>query len=174
MRVLGQVDAAHRGREAVEKLEFSGGVLAEAGDHADRFHRRETAHQPDHRAENTNFAAIVAIFGVERVADETAIAGLVLFPAAEGAELPLELADRRRNQRDAVGDREIGDQQAGLVIVRPVDNCVKRGEKCCSISGKILRGKSLIYRDYLNIGVDTLRGNFGNFDFFFPDIIFAK
>lgn len=137
MRILGQIDAAHRGRQAVKKLEFSGGVLAETGDHADRFHRRETAHQPDHRAEHANFAAIVAIIGVERVADEAAVAGLVRFPAAEGAELPLELPDRRRNQRYMVFHRKVRDQQAGLVIVAAVDDRVERRKKCRAIAGKL-------------------------------------
>ncbi len=68
---------------------------------AHRFQRRERAREPGHRAEHAQFRAGVAIVRVEGVADEAAIAGLVRLPAAPGADLHLELADRRRDERDA-------------------------------------------------------------------------
>ena len=69
-RILGQPDRPHRGREAVDDVELARRIVAEARHHADDLHRRETAHQPDHRAEHADFGATVAIVGVMRVANE--------------------------------------------------------------------------------------------------------
>ena len=68
---------------------------------------------PGHRAEHAQLRAGVAILGVEGVADEAAIAGLVRLPAAEGADLRLELADRGGDERDAGGGAVVGDDRAG-------------------------------------------------------------
>src|SRR5690606_17097872 len=105
--IFGQVDTAHRGAQAVEKLQLPGRIIAKAGDDANGFHRGKTSHQADHRAEHADFRTIIAIIGVQSVADKTAIAGLVILPPAENAKLPLKLAYRCGYQRDAVGERKV-------------------------------------------------------------------
>jgi len=51
------------------------GVVADAGDKADREQGGETPDCRGQRAEHAEFGAGVAIVGVERIADETAVAG---------------------------------------------------------------------------------------------------
>ena len=94
-RVLGDPDRPHRRRQAVEDVQLAAGILAEAQDRADRLQRGEAAGDARHRAEHALLGAGVAILGVERVADEAAIAGPVRLPAAERADLRLEAARPR-------------------------------------------------------------------------------
>ena len=101
-RILDDPDRAHRRREPVENMELAGRVGAEAGrSRGSPRARAKLPAMPGHRAEHAQLRAGVAILGVEGVADEAAIAGLVRLPAAEGADLRLELADRGGDERDA-------------------------------------------------------------------------
>src|SRR5688572_17516489 len=110
-------------------MELAGGVLAEADELADRLHRRPAAGDADHRAEHAKLRAAVAILGVERVADEAAVAGSVWLPAAERADLGLELADRGRDQREMRARAMVGHDQAGREIVAAVEHQVDAGEQ---------------------------------------------
>src|SRR5688572_29220543 len=112
-RILDDPDRPQTCAEAVEDVELARRIGAEAGDGADRLHRRPASGEAGERAEHAQLGAAVAILGIEGVADEAAIAGLVRLPAAKGADLRLELADRRGDERDprcrgAVGNREPG------------------------------------------------------------------
>src|SRR4051812_36574106 len=92
-RVLDDADRPHRRHEPVEDVKLARRTLGEAGEGANRFQGREAAGDAGHRAKHAKLGAGVAILGIEGVANEAAITGLALFPAAEGADLGLELAD---------------------------------------------------------------------------------
>ena len=77
------------------------------------------------RAEHAQLRAIVAIVGVERIADEAAVAG----PAAEQADLPLELHCGGGHERDAEPHAGIADRQPGREIVAAVDHQVMAGKQ---------------------------------------------
>ena len=110
--------------QAVEQEQAAGDVLADADDGADRHQRREAADGRRQRAEHAQLGAGVAIVGIERVADEAAIAGLVRLPAAEQRDLALELGRRRGDQRDAERVQRVADDQPRREIVAAVDDQV--------------------------------------------------
>ena len=60
----------------------------------------------------------VAIVGVERIADEAAVAGT----PAKQRDLALELLGSGRDERDAEPDRRIADDKPGREIVGAVDD----------------------------------------------------
>ena len=72
-------------------------VAADAGDQADREQSGEAADGRGQRAEHAEFSAGIAIVGVERITDETAVAGL----GAEQRDLALKLLRGGRKQRHA-------------------------------------------------------------------------
>ena len=133
--VLDDPHRPHRRRQAVEDMDLARRLAAEADDLPDRLQRRPAAGDPRHRAEHAQLGAIVAILGVEGVADEAAIAGPVRLPAAPGADLDLEHADRRRDERDAQRRAGVGDDQPGREIVAAVDDDVGAGEQPAGIAG---------------------------------------
>jgi len=61
--------------------------LANPDDRIDRQKGRETSDRGRERSQHAQIRAIIAIFGIERIADETAIAG----PGPKQADLTLEL-----------------------------------------------------------------------------------
>src|SRR4051812_34016013 len=79
--ILGDANRPHCGREAVEQVQLSSAIVAEAGDGADRLKCGEAAGDAGHRAKHAKLRACVAILGVEGVPDEAAIAGPAFFPA---------------------------------------------------------------------------------------------
>ena len=119
-RIGGDADLAPVEAQAVEQVQRPGGVGRDADDRADRQQRGEIADRAGQRAEHAQLGAGVAIVGVERVADEAAVAGL----AAEQRDLPLELLRRGGDQRDAEPDRGVADHQPGREIVGAVDDQV--------------------------------------------------
>ena len=68
----------------------AGGLLPETDDGLDCHECREMTSRRDQRAEDAKLRAIVAIVGVERIADEAAVAGTIRFPTAPQADLRLE------------------------------------------------------------------------------------
>ena len=70
------------------------------------------------RAEDAKLGAIVAILGIERVADETAVARL----CPEQPDLPLELDRGGRDQRNGERNAGIADREPGREIVAAVDH----------------------------------------------------
>ncbi len=95
----------------------------------DREQRGEAADGRGQRAEHAQLRAIVAILGVERIADEAAIAG----PGAEQPDLPLELHRGRRDQRNAERDAGVADRQPRREIVAAVDDQVVAAEQLVGI-----------------------------------------
>ena len=86
-RVGGQSDRTPRQPKPVEQVQRARRVGLDADDRAHRHQRGEIADGPGQRAEHAKLGAIVAIVGVERIADEAAVAGR----AAKQRDLPLEL-----------------------------------------------------------------------------------
>ena len=81
------------------------------------------------RAEHPELGAIVAILGVERVADEAAVAG----PGAEQPDLALELHRRRRQQRNAELNAGVADREPSGEIVAAVNHQIVAGEQLVGI-----------------------------------------
>ena len=77
------------------------------------------------RAEHAKLRAIVAIVGVERIADEAAIAGL----RPEQPDLSLELDRGGGKQRNAERHAGVADRQARREIVAAVDHQIMTGEQ---------------------------------------------
>ena len=122
------------------------GSLPKRHDRPDRLQRRPAAGEPGHRAEHAELGAGVAILGVERVADEAAIAGLVGLPAAKRADLRLELADCGRDQRHLGGRAPVGHGEPGGEIVAAIEHQIDPGEKRADIGDIEPRGNRLDLR----------------------------
>ena len=86
-------------------MQLAGRILADAEQGAQGDQRGEMAGRGGQRAEHAQFRASVAILGVERIADEAAIAGLRRLPAAEQADLALELAGGGGDQAECAAPR---------------------------------------------------------------------
>ncbi len=104
-------------------------------DRADRHQRGEAADRRGEGSKHALLGAGVAIVGVERVADEAAVAGLVGLPAAEEPDLALELHRRGGHQRNAKASERIADDQPRREIVAAVDDEVMAGEQRFGIVG---------------------------------------
>ena len=98
----------------------------------DREQRRETADGGSQRSKHAELRAIVAIVGVERIADETAVAGL----RPEQPDLSLELHRGCRDQGNAERDAGIADRQPSREIVAPVDHQIVIAEQLGCILGR--------------------------------------
>ena len=106
-------------------------ILTDSDDPIDRQHRREAPDTGGERSEHAELGAIVAIVGVERVADEAAIAG----PRTEQANLSLELNGRGGQQRNVEFDTSVADGQPGGEIVSAVYHQVVVGEELLRVVG---------------------------------------
>ena len=100
-------------------------IFANSDDAVDRQQGREAADGRGQRAEHAKLRAIVAILGIEGIADKAAIAGL----RAEQPDLALELDRGGGNERHAETDAGVADGQAGREIVASVDHQVMTGEQ---------------------------------------------
>jgi hypothetical protein len=103
--------------------------FAKSGEYTDGLHRSEAAHQADHRTENANFGAAIAVISIMSITDKTAVAGLVRFPPAKCSDLAVKLANRGRHQRHLRYDAQIIDDQPRRKIIAPVNhdiNAVKQ------------------------------------------------
>jgi hypothetical protein len=78
--------------------------------------------------------AIVAIVGIERFADEAAIAGLGGFPAAEQSDLSLKLNGGGGDQRYSQLCRRVADEQPGREIVAAVEDKIVAREQPLSVA----------------------------------------
>ena len=94
---------------------------------------RQSSVSPSNRIEHALLGAGVAVVRVEGIADEAAVAGHVRFPAAEQADLALELDGRRRHQRDVQPGRGIAERQPGREIVAPVQDQVVAADQLFNI-----------------------------------------
>ena len=101
-------------------MDLTGGVAADAENEIEREQRGEAAHGCRQHAKHTELGAIVAVLGVERIADEAAIAG----SGAEQPDLPLKLHGGRRHQRDAEPGAGVADGQTSGEIVAAVNDQV--------------------------------------------------
>ena len=106
--------------------------FAKSRDHADCLHRGEAAHQADHRAEDTDFGAAIAVISIMSVTNETAVAGLGVLPPAKRADLAVELADSRRNERHPRGDAQVVHDQPCRKIIAPVEYDINAFKQCGS------------------------------------------
>ena len=101
--ILGQIDRPHGGFKSIEYMQLASHILAKARNDPDRLHRGEASHHAAHRAQHANLAAIIAIIGIMRITDETAIARRIFPPASEGTDLPVKLAYGGADKRDLRG-----------------------------------------------------------------------
>jgi hypothetical protein len=98
--ILGKADLAPAERQAVEKEQGSRRVGADSGKGTDRDQGAEASRGRCDRPEDALLGAGVAIVGVERIADEAAVAGRVGLPAAKQPDLGLELHRGGGDERD--------------------------------------------------------------------------
>lgn len=147
-------------------MELSCLGFAKSSDHADCLHRGEAAHQADHRAEDADFGAAIAVIGIMSVPYKTAVAGLAFLPAAKCADLAVELADSRRNQRHSHGDAQVIHNQPRRKIVAPVDHDINAVEQSCAG----FAGHPLAQRPHRDIGVKLLHDPFHHLHFGFANI----
>lgn len=96
--------------------------FAKSGQHPDRLHRGEAAHQADHCAQDADFGAAITIISIMRIANKTAVARLAILPAAKRADLAVELANGGRNQRHLRRNAKIIDDQPRREIVAAVNH----------------------------------------------------
>lgn len=134
--------------------------FAKSSNHADCLHRREAAHQTDHRAEDTDFGAAITVVSIMRITNETAVAGLACLPAQKRANLAVELADSRRNERHPRGDAQVIDDQPCRKIIAPVDHDINAVEQC----GAGFARHPLAQRLHRDIGVDLAHDPFNHVD----------
>jgi len=87
-------------------------------DRPDCEQRGEVSDRAGQRAEYAELRASIAIVGVERVADEAAIAR----PISKQRDLTLELLGGGGDQRNAEPYRRVADRQPGREIVGAVDD----------------------------------------------------
>ena len=106
--------------------------FAKSRDHADCLHRGEAAHQADHRAEDTDFGAAITVISIMSITNKAAVAGLVGLPPTKCADLPVELADSRRDERHSRGDAQVIHNQPSRKIIAPVDHHINAFEQCGS------------------------------------------
>ena len=99
-------------------MERAGHFGRHSGEKLDRDQRGEIADGPGQRAEHAEFGAIVAIVGVECIADEAAVA----WARPEQGDLALELLRGGAEQGDAEVDAGVADQQPSGEIVGAVDD----------------------------------------------------
>ena len=109
---------------AVEQMELACLVLSDSDDRIDRQQGREAPDCRCQRAKNTELRTIVAIVGIEGVADEAAIARA----RAEQSDLALELDGGSRDQRKVQRDAGIADGQPRREIVASVDDQMMTAE----------------------------------------------
>ncbi len=88
--------------------------------HADRLHCCEAADPTGHGAQHAVLGAGVAVFGVERIANEATIAGMLGHVTGKGADLALEPPDCGRKQRNACGNASVRHREPCGEIVCPV------------------------------------------------------
>ena len=140
--------------------------FAKSGDHADCLHRGEAAHQADHRAEDTDFGAAITVVSIMSITNKAAVAGLVGLPPLKRANLAVELANRRRNERHARGDTQVIDDQPRRKIIAPVDHNINAVEQC--EAG--LARHPLAQRLHYDIGVKLAHNPFNHVDLCHADI----
>ena len=140
--------------------------FAKSSDYADCLHRGEAAHQANHRAEDTDFGAAIAVIGVMRVANEAAVAGLIGLPSTKRTDLAVELANRRRNERHARGDAQVIDDQPRRKIIASVDHDINTVEQ----RGIGLWRHPLAQRLHRDIGVELPHDPFNHTDLGHADI----
>ena len=114
--------------KSIEKEQLPRNVAADAGDLPDREEGRKCPDYPAYRSQDSTFSAVVAVVIVEGVADEASITGLVLLPAAEEGDLPLELRGGRGHESNVEARRGVRHDEPCREIVAPVDNNVVTGE----------------------------------------------
>lgn len=95
-------------------------LLTYPDDAVDRDQCGEAADRPGQSAKNAELRAIVAVFRVKCIADETAIA----WPSLEQSDLALELHGRRGKQRNAERDAGVADSETGRKIIAAVNDKV--------------------------------------------------
>jgi hypothetical protein len=123
--------------------------FAKSGYHTDRLHRGEATHEANHRAEDADFGAVIAVIRVVCITNKTAVAGLIRLPPAKRADLTVELADRRRNQRHPRGNTQVIDDQPCRKIIAPIDHNINAIEQCRGG----LAGHPLAQRFHFNIRI---------------------
>ncbi len=140
--------------------------FAKSSDHADCLHRGEAAHQADHRAENADFGAAITVVGIMRVANEAAVAGLVRLPPTKRADLAVELANRRRNERHARCDAQVIHDQPCRKIIAPVNHDINTVKQC----GRGRARHPLAQRLHYDIGVKLAHDPFDHINLGRADI----
>ena len=151
-RILRQRDRPEPKRQRVDQQQLARAIVAKADDRAHRLQRGEAAQHPGHCAEHAEIGAAVAR-RIGGVADEAAIAWLVRLPAAEHAELALELPDRRRDERDARGVCRVGDGEPRRETVGAIEHNVRSRDQV----GSIVYGEALCVQIQRDMRVDSGR-----------------
>jgi hypothetical protein len=99
-------------------VKHAGLFVSDSDYRVDRQQRREISDGSCQRPKHSKLGTIVAIVGIERVADEAAIARA----ASEQPDLALELDGGRGKQRDIERHAGIADGKPGSEIVAAVDD----------------------------------------------------
>ncbi len=140
--------------------------FAKSRDYADRLHRGEAAYQADHRPEDADFGAAIAIVSVMRVANEAAVARLACLPPAKRTNLAVELANRRRHKRHLRRDAQLIDDQPRRKIVASIDHDINAVEQFWLS----FAGYPLAQRGDFDIGVKLVGDPFHHVDLGHADI----
>ncbi len=134
--------------------------FAKSSDHADCLHCGEAAHQANHRAEDADFGAAIAVVSIMRITNETAVAGLGFLPPAKRTNLAVELANRCRNERHPRSDAQVIDDQPCRKIIAPVNHDINAVEQ----SGAGFARHPLTQRLHRDIGVKLAHNPFNYID----------
>ena len=123
-------------------MQLSDLLLTNAHDPIDCQQRSEAADRRSHRAEHSKLRTIVAIIGIERIADEAAIARL----RAKQADLSLKLHRGGGEQRNSKRGAGVAHRQSSSEIVAAVDDEVVITEEFRRVFG--------VDADLYGLGVD--------------------
>lgn len=123
---MGDLDCPQTRREAIEQmklapLRIAQGAVAIKDDAQGRLHGHE-GDLADECAEDAIGGAGVAVGGIEGVAYEAAVTGVIRKVAREIGDLALEATHGGRREWDLRGDSGIGDGEAGGEIVAAVED----------------------------------------------------
>ena len=113
----------------VEQVKLPCRIVSNPNDEVDREKRRKTPDRGSQCAQHPQLRAIVAIFSVEGVADEAAIARL----RSEQSHLSLELNRRSRQQWNSEDDANVTHRKARRKIVAAIDHQIMTGKQALRI-----------------------------------------